>query len=101
MDHAPYIDVAGTLDKETKKVSLFVFNRDLAKAREVEINWEDAAPSHAVEALILAGDDLKAFNTFEVPQRVAPRTLEKPATNGTRTRFEAPPRSYSLIQWSL
>jgi alpha-N-arabinofuranosidase len=101
MGHVPYVDVAATFDEQMRKVSLFVFNRDLLKAREVELVWEDNAPSRVVDAITLTGDELKAFNSFEAPHRVAPRPFEKPVTNGSRTRFEAPPRSYSVIQWSL
>jgi alpha-N-arabinofuranosidase len=101
MDHVPYVDVAGTYDAESRKISLFVFNRDLSKPREVEIIWEDSSPPRVAESMTLTGDDLKAFNSFEAPQRVVPRPFEKPLTNGTKTRFEAPPRSYSVMQWSL
>ena len=101
MDHAPYVDVAGTFDKESGKVAIFVFNRDLSKSREVEINWEDAAPSRAIDSMVLTGNDLKAFNSFEAPQRVAPQPFGKPSTTGTRTRFEVPARSYTVMQWSL
>jgi len=101
MNHVPYVDVAGTFDAESRKISLFVFNRDLSRPREVELIWEDNAPSRMVDSMILTGDDLKALNSFEAPQRVAPRPFEKPSTSGTRTRLEAPPRSYSVIQWSL
>ena len=100
MDHVPYVDVAAAYNAESKDFSVFVLNRDVSKAREVELRWEDNAPSRVVESQILTGDDLKAFNSFEAPQRVVPRSFEKPSTSGTRTRFEAPPRSYSVIQWS-
>jgi alpha-N-arabinofuranosidase len=101
MDHLPYVDVAATYNAESKEISVFVLNRDLSKAREVEFLWEDNPPSHVVDSQTLTGDDLKAFNSFEGPQRVAPRPFEKPATTGMRTRLEVPPRSYSMIQWSL
>jgi alpha-N-arabinofuranosidase len=100
MDHVPYVDVAATYSAESKEVSVFVLNRDLARSREVEFLWEDNAPSRVVDSLILTGDDLKAVNTFEAPQRVVPRPFEKPSTSGMRTRFEVPPRSYSVIHWS-
>jgi alpha-L-arabinofuranosidase len=51
--------------------------------------------------MTLTGDDLKAFNSFEAPQRVVPQPFDKPLTSVSKTRFEAPPRSYSVIQWSL
>ena len=101
MDRVPYVDVAATFNGESKEISAFVLNRDLSKSRQVEIQWEDHAPSRVLDSQILTGDDLKAFNSFEAPGRVKPRPFEKPSTAGTQTRFEVPPRSYSVIQWSL
>ena len=101
MDHVPYVDVAATYNAESKEISVFALNRDLSKARQAELQWEDHAPSRVVDSQILTGDDLKAFNSFEAPERVKPRPFEKPSTAGTQTRFELPPRSYSVIQWSL
>ena len=99
MGEIPYVDVAGTLNSEDGKVSLFILNRDLAKPHQVEVNWEDKAPSRVLSSVLLTGDDLKAFNTFDQPQRVAPRAFEKPSTTGNRTTVEMPPRSYAVIQW--
>jgi alpha-L-arabinofuranosidase len=100
MGDVPYIDVAGTVSPEDGKVSLFVLNRDLAKSHQVEVNWEDKAPSRVLSSILLTGDDLKAFNTFDAPQRVAPQAFEKPSTSGSRTTLEMPPRSYAVIQWA-
>ena len=99
MGQVPYLDVAGTVNPEDGKISLFVLNRDLSKAHAVEVNWQDNAPSRALSAVLLTGDDLKAFNSFETPQRVSPRTLDKPSIAGGRAKFEVPPRSYTVIQW--
>ena len=100
MDQVPYLDVAATYNGESKEFAVFLLNRDLSKSREVELLWEDNAPSRVVDSVILTGDDLKAFNSFEAPERVKPQPFEKPSTAGMRTRFEVPPRSYSAIQWS-
>jgi alpha-L-arabinofuranosidase len=99
MGQVPYLDVAGTMDPENGKISVFVLNRDLSKAHTVELNWQDKAPARVLSSTLLTGDDLKAFNSFEAPQRVAPRPLDKPSTAGGRTKFEVPARSYSVIQW--
>jgi len=99
LGQVPYLDVAGTLSPEDGKVSLFILNRDLAKARTVEISWQDKAPGKLLNSTILTGNDLKAFNTFETPQKVAPREFDKPGTAAGRTRFEVPARSYTAIQW--
>jgi alpha-N-arabinofuranosidase len=99
MGQVAYLDVAGTVSNEDGKVSLFIFNRDLAKSHTIEVNWQDKAPGRALSASILTGDDLKAFNSFDAPQKVAPRTLDKPSIAGGRAKFEVPARSYSVIQW--
>ncbi len=99
MGQVPYLDVAGTVSSDDGKTSLFVLNRDLSKPHAIEVNWQDKAPSRALSAVLLTGDDLKAFNSFDAPQRVSPRTLEKPSITGGRAKFEVPPRSYTVIQW--
>jgi alpha-N-arabinofuranosidase len=96
----PYLDVAGTLSSEEGKVSLFILNRDLTKAQPVEVNWQDKAPGKVLNSTILTGSDLKAFNSFDAPQRVTPQAFDKPSTAGGRTKFEVPARSYTVIQWA-
>ena len=99
MGQVPYLDVAGTISAEDGKVSLFVLNRDLSKAHSIEVNWQDKAPARVLSASLLTGDDLKAFNSFDSPQKVVPRALEKPSITGGRAKFEVPARSYAVIQW--
>ncbi len=99
MGQVPYLDVAGTVSPEDGKVSLFVLNRDLAKPHAVEVNWQDKAPARTLSSVLLTGDDLKAFNSFVTPQKVSPRTLDKPSIAGGRAKFEVPARSYAVIQW--
>jgi len=99
LGQVPYLDVAATLDSQGGKVSMFLLNRDLDKARTVEINWLDWVPNQVLASTVLTGADLRAFNTFEAPQRVAPQPAAKPATIGGRTRLELPERSYTVIQW--
>lgn len=95
----PYLDVTGTYSKENGTVALFILNRDMAKSHQVDVVWQDAAPTRLLTATILTGTDLKAFNTFDAPQRVAPADLAKPVTSGGHTKFEVPAQSYSVLQW--
>lgn len=97
MDPVPYVDVAAT--SGNGQITVFILNRDLSKSRQVEIVWEDAAPSRVLDSWVLTGDDLKAGNSFEAPTKVHPQTFEKPTTSGGRTTFEVPPRSYTVVQW--
>ena len=98
MGQVPYLDVAGTA-AEDGSVSLFILNRDLEKARSLEVVWEDKTPGPVLTALVLTGDDLKASNSFASPRKVVPQELPKPSTAAGRTTVEVPARSYTVIQW--
>ncbi len=97
-DQVPHVDVAGSLNSADGSISLFILNRDLAKSHDVEVLWEDQAPTRVLATSLLTGDDLKAVNSFQAPQRVAPQPFAKPTLSGTRTKFEVPAHSYTVIQ---
>jgi alpha-L-arabinofuranosidase len=98
LDAVGYIDAVAT--NEEGKTSLFILNRDLSKARTVEVVWEDQPQNQVLASQVLTGNDLKAVNGFDAKERVKPQALEKPSTSNGRTRFEVPARSYSVIQWA-
>jgi alpha-L-arabinofuranosidase len=101
LDPVAYVDSAGAYDPSSGKISLFILNRDLAKSHDVEVVWEDSAPTRVISANLLTGDDLKASNSFAAPERIAPQSLAMPAASGGKTKFEVPARSYTVIQWSV
>jgi alpha-N-arabinofuranosidase len=95
----PYIDASATMDRDGS-VSLFILNRDLDKAREVEIVWRESAPQRVRFSQVLTGTDLKASNSFEKPGNVAPQAFELGKTSVGKTVMQLPARSYTVIQWS-
>jgi len=101
MEPVAHLDVAGALDHNNGALSLFILNRDLAKAHEIEVVWEDAAPTRVISASVLTGDDLKAANTFAAPRKVVPQSFAMPEARGGQTKFEVAARSYTVIQCSL
>jgi alpha-L-arabinofuranosidase len=101
MEPVPHIDAAGSYNEKDGSVAVFLLNRDLTKSHDVEVVWEDRAPAKIVTTSLLTGDDLKAVNSFQTPQKVAPQAFAKPTTSGNKSTFELPARSYTVIQWSL
>src|ERR1700722_453152 len=94
-----HLDVTGSFNVDDGKIALFLLNRDLSKAREVEINWEGASGARLLASSVLTGDDLKAVNSFESPKKVVPQAAGKISTGAGRTTIELPPHSYSVYQW--
>jgi alpha-L-arabinofuranosidase len=97
----PYIDMAGTIDPANGMVSIFILNRDLSNAHQVEINWEGQQGSKLLASQVLTGTDLKAVNGFDAPERVKPQAADMPVSNGNVAKIEVPPRSYSIYQWAV
>jgi alpha-L-arabinofuranosidase len=77
-----------------------MLNRDLDGEREIVLEWDDLVPARVLACETLTGPDLKAFNTFDAPRRVAPQALAPPAA-GSRMSFKLPPRSYTVARLGL
>jgi alpha-N-arabinofuranosidase len=97
---APYIDVVATIDEQNGQASVLMLNRDLDAEREVSIEWREATPTSVLTCQTVTGSDMKAFNTFDEPNKVAPQTLDAPAA-GSRMTFKLPAGSYSVAQVAL
>jgi alpha-L-arabinofuranosidase len=96
----PYLDVVATLDPDKKAAAVFILNRDLEKAHDLEINWHDLTPSKVTTFETITGTDLKAVNTFADPKRIVPQTLENPKV-GSKMSLSLPARSYSVLALAL
>jgi len=96
----PFLDVAGTIDLEHKTASLFILNRDLEKARDLNLVWHEATPTRVNSCQVLTGSDLKAVNGFDAPNRVVPKSLDAPQVGSTMT-LQVPARSYNVLNLAL
>jgi alpha-L-arabinofuranosidase len=94
-DQVPFLDVVATIDPANGQAAVLILNRDLDAERELVLEWRDPTPTRVLACQTLTGPDLKAFNTFEEPQRVAPRDLPPPPA-GAKMAFKVPPRSYTV-----
>jgi alpha-N-arabinofuranosidase len=96
----PFVDVVGTYDKAAGRIAVFALNRDLTAERELSLAFDDVVPTGVVAAETLTGTDLKAFNTFEQPDKVVPAKLDG-ITAGSKMTLKLPPRSYTVVQLSV
>ena len=96
----PFVDLVATIDEPSGQAAVLMLNRDLDGEREVVLEWQDIVPTRVLACDTITGTDLKAFNTFDQPRRVAPQALAPPAA-GSRMSFKLPPRSYTAVHLSL
>ena len=100
MGAVSHLDATATYNPDDGKIALFLLNRDLSEPRQIEVRWEGKAAASLVASSVLTGDDLKAVNSFDAPNKVAPQAAAKPSGGAGATIIELPPRSYSVYQWA-
>jgi alpha-N-arabinofuranosidase len=92
----PFLDVVATYDAQEKRIAVFALNRDLESERELALSFDDITPSKVLACETVTGPDLKAFNTFENPNKVVTSKLDA-AKAGARMTVKLPARSYTVV----
>jgi alpha-N-arabinofuranosidase len=92
----PFLDVVATYDAKEKRVAVFALNRDLSNERELSLSFDDVTPSKVLACETVTGSDLKAFNTFESPNKVVMTKLDA-AKAGRKMSVKLPARSYTVV----
>jgi alpha-N-arabinofuranosidase len=94
----PVVDAVATHDPDGGDLVVFAVNRSRTEAVELTARLRDfAAGAWATEACTLADRDVRAVNTREHPDRVAPRPVEVVAGRDAFTAV-LPPVSWSAIR---
>ena len=101
---AGLVDVSGTYDAESGMVALFLANRGMDEAAEVEVDLHGLTPAAVSSAEVLAvpeGADRHATNTVDAQDRVGLRSLDGVSIEGSTLRLTLPALSWSAVQLSV
>lgn len=93
----PLLDVSASYDEAAGKHSIFVVNRSLTERIPIEICWGDVAPKRISSAHQLAGDDPKAFNSWEHPNRLTTQAIYAPRIIDGAAQMSLPPLSFTAL----
>lgn len=74
-DAVPYVAPACVLSDDGKELTVFAVNRHLREEAEVAVDLRAFGKGGTFSHSVLRGDDLKAANTLQNPNRVAPEVL--------------------------
>jgi alpha-N-arabinofuranosidase len=94
-EQVPFVDVVATHSPQNGQAALYMLNRDTSAERDIEIKWQSPTPTRVLTCETLTGRDLKAINTFERPNTVAPGKLDPPAASSSMI-FRLPAVSYTI-----
>ena len=88
-------------DDKNGVLTLFALNRSLTEELPLRLRRRDFPGWRAKQALQLGDPDLKAVNTRQNPDRIAPRPLTSVRTDGERLEAVLAPASWNVIQLAV
>ena len=101
-DAVPYVEAVGVLSEDRGELAVFSVNRNLEEAVALDVDLRDFSTARVVEHIALTHSDLKAVNTLEQPDRVAPSALDDSVEeNEGKTRIALPSASWNVVRFSI
>ncbi|QHT59179.1 alpha-N-arabinofuranosidase [Paenibacillus lycopersici] len=97
----PYLDAVAVHNEAAGEATVFAVNRHLSEALPLEIDLRSFGAFRVLEHLVLESDDLKASNTQDAPNRVAPHSGGNAAADGSAIRAELAKASWNVIRVKL
>ena len=101
MPAVPYLKLAAVHDDKNSTLTLFALNRSLTEVLPLRLQAAGFSRLVPKQALQLGDPDLKAVNTKQNPDRVAPRSLASVRTDGERLEAVLAPASWNVIQLAV
>ncbi len=96
----PVIDTVATHDPDSGQTVLFIVNRSVDAAVELNADVRGVQARSLMEALTLSDPDQKATNTEGQPNRVIPRALDGVTLTDGTLHAALPPVSWSMVRLS-
>ena len=97
---APYLDCVVVENGEKEELVVFAVNKDLEEDMEVTLDLRQYAGYRVQEHIVLQHDDLKAVNTEENPDNVAPKTGGNSKVDGGVLQAVLEKKSWNVIRLS-
>ena len=97
-DAVPYLESVATWDEASNSLTLFAVNRDLQDALPLEGDLHAFPGCRVVEHITLRHDNLKATNSAEQPNNVAPQNNGDATVNDNRLTTLLAPASWNVIR---
>ena len=95
---APYLDAVCVMNEETETLTIFAVNKDLEDSMELTCDLRQFEGYQVKEHIMLAHEDVKAVNTEEHPDNVAPVKVENEKLNGGILKAVLKDKSFHVIR---
>ena len=94
----PTVDTAATMDDDGH-VTVFCVNTDLTEDCLLDLDLRSFGSMEMEEHIVLHHDDVKAVNTEDCPDRVAPVTVQPAVADNGRVQVRLPALSWNVLRF--
>jgi alpha-L-arabinofuranosidase len=99
IETVPYLKFSAVHSETDKTVTLFILNRHLSEEMQIDVASTGFGNMGLQSAHTLHHAELKACNTRDEPNKIAPRSLPGVETQSSRTTVTVPPASWSVVRF--
>ncbi len=93
----PLLDAASAYDESKGINTIFLVNRSLTETLPLEIHWRDQTPRRFTAAHQFSGDDPKAHNNWDEPNKLVARAISAPKILDGMAQLLLPPLSFTAL----
>ena len=93
-----FVDVSGVHNEEEGTLSFFLVNRHTSESIETEVSLQGFENATVIDHQVMTHPDLKAVNTAQNQDEVAPRKGSGAKVEGDRLTVVLPPYSYQMVR---
>ena len=93
----PYLDVSAVHDPSENRVALFMVNRHMTEAMEVEAEIGGFETTGIADQALISGHDINDTNTLDAQDRVIPSGRVDAVLKGGMLKVTLPPLSYAMV----
>ena len=97
----PYLDSVAVLNEESNELVIFAVNKNLQESMEVTADLSRFGGLEIVSHEVLTHEDLKAVNTEEAPDTVAPVFVNGDTLQGGQLTMVCPKQSWNVLRLKM
>lgn len=94
----PYLDIAGVRDEAAGTVTFFAVNRHPTRELVTRVALQGFGAPRVIDHQVMTHPDLRAVNTMERPDLIAPRDGTGAVVEDGAIRLALPPHSWQMIR---
>lgn len=99
--NVPFVESSVIFNEDKSELVIFAVNRSLDEDMELQLDMHGFSDISVIEHVILQSDDMKAVNSINAPDTIAPSTADDVTVQGEAASVLLQKHSWNMIRFSV